>query len=398
LARTLLLVFICQANAAAISVLGPPLPGPDRSPWGIHIGLTDDPHTSAVVSWFTRDPLTSAPTVSFQLVGFGSGTEARGKSYDSDCLGGIYYHEVVLEDLAPGSKYEVLPRHGVDPEHSVVVGTFGAPVDSLVVTLYGDQGTRPAAERIALAVAEVDADLHLHLGDLSYANGDPALWDRWFEIIEPIAMDRPYLVLVGNHEREAGWGTSGYDRRFAMPGAERYYSMRRGPLALVVLDGEHVSGAEGWRQATWAEQVLAEWAADPSIGWIVAALHRPLYSSSFHGGDLPLRTYIEPLLLEYGVDLVLAGHDHNYERSYPVIDGVPQSSEAHEYLRGLAPIHIVSGGGGGPLYASGWSDHTVHSQSTYHFLRLVVRGSEQLEVQAISSFGEQLDWCRINAE
>ena len=91
------------------------------------------------------------------------------------------------------------------------------------------------------------------------------------------------------------------------------------------------------------------------------------------------------------MDLVLAGHDHVYERTYPVNNGIVQNTEAWEYVDPGSPIHLVSGGGGRHLSDEGWSDFTVVTESQYHFLRVAIHGFERLSVEAIDVHGTVFD-------
>jgi 3',5'-cyclic AMP phosphodiesterase CpdA len=68
------------------------------------------------------------------------------------------------------------------------------------------------------------------------------------------------------------------------------------------------------RQLEWIEKELAGSGSE----WKIVYFHHPLYSSGArHGSDLTLRAVLEPLFVMYGVSVVLAGHDHFYERIKP---------------------------------------------------------------------------------
>ena len=84
----------------------------------------------------------------------------------------------------------------------------------------------------------------------------------------------------------------------------------------------------GSAQHRFAEKALKSGAQDNMLMAIV--LHEPPYSSGKHGSSLKVRQVIHPLARKYGVELVLAGHDHDYERT-KAIDGV---------------TYVVSGSGG----------------------------------------------------
>jgi 3',5'-cyclic AMP phosphodiesterase CpdA len=93
---------------------------------------------------------------------------------------------------------------------------------------------------------------------------------------------------------------------------ERYFSFKapRGSVRFYALDSNYMDKT----QLTWLEKELSA----SESGWKIAFFHHPLYSSGEkHGSDTVLREQLEPLFQKYGVDLVLTGHEHFYERLKP---------------------------------------------------------------------------------
>ena len=88
--------------------------------------------------------------------------------------------------------------------------------------------------------------------------------------------------------------------------------------------------------------------------FIVVIAHKPMYSSNdYHGSEIALREAVEELYQNHGVDLVIAGHDHFYERTWPVFQEEPQSFGGEDgtlFGQGLGPIHIVAGNAGRTPY------------------------------------------------
>ena len=368
---------------------------PDCLPRGIHLGVADDPQTSISVSWYTRKALDGPCDVEIGVQGDTLTWRATGTSVTHPSLGQSHYHEVVVGGLEPGVAYEILPRHGSREEHALISRTFNSPGDNLMMTAYADQETSEVSANMVRSAAAVAADLHLHAGDLCHANGDPDIWDAWFDMIEPLARQRPYLTVFGNHDGDETGEANGYLNRLSMPGNELYYSIRHDHLVLIVLDSEHLERQAALLQRDWARAELEAAANDPRISWIVVSIHRPLYSSSNHGGELVLIAHLEPLLVQYGVDLVITGHDHVYERSFPVANGVVQSFDQQSYCDIGAPIHVVSGGGGAHLYQNGWSYFTAAAAAEHHFLRLHFQGKQRLQVDAIMPDGTLIDRFEI---
>ena len=112
--------------------------------------------------------------------------------------------------------------------------------------------------------------------------------------------------------------------------------------------------------------------------WKIAVFHHPIYSSSEeHGSDLGLRARIEPLLTRYGVNVVLSGHDHTYERVKPQ-QGVQ---------------YFVTGAGGkvrpGDVNMSSPFREMSYDRDN-HYLQMVIE-DQQINFQAISRSGAVID-------
>ena len=102
-------------------------------------------------------------------------------------------------------------------------------------------------------------------------------------------------------------------------------------------------------------------------------LRHPPYSSGRHGSNLQVREALEPLFVDGGVDLVLTGHDHHYERTTPQ-QGV---------------THVVSGGGC-KLTGTGTSDFTAYAESVLQFMDLDIT-SNRLHARCIGRDGRVTD-------
>lgn len=129
-------------------------------------------------------------------------------------------------------------------------------------------------------------------------------------------------------------------------------------------------GGAGAPMLTWLANDLAATNAD----WIIAAWHRPPYSKSlFHDSDVEpslglMRRQVVPILEDYGVDLVLNGHSHTYERS-PLIDGHHGNSST------LTPQHILDGGDGDPGNHGPYHKATQAGQGPHEGTVYVVSGA-----------------------
>jgi len=275
-------------------------------------------------------------------------------------------------------------------------GTSGEDVR---VLLFGDSGWG-GTEQIDLArqMQRLDWDLSIHVGDIAYNDGaEDEFTERHFRVYARTLASTPIYPAVGNHDVRADGGRS-YDGAFLwpepFPGA-RYYSFRWGRVLFVSIDTssktEEVDGlrsGEG-RQWTWLEETLREASVDSTVDWIVTLMHHPLYSHaggiSGHGLDRNLRNQLLPLFERYGVDLVTAGHDHHYERTYPLRDG-------RRVEPGCGPVHVLSGGGGGSMYARDVtiSPLAANARRVYEFVELSI-GENSIEGRTIGRQGEVID-------
>jgi calcineurin-like phosphoesterase family protein len=240
---------------------------------------------------------------------------------------------------------------------------------------FGDSGG-DSRELVRREMDEVPFDLMLHAGDIAYQRGTLAEFEATFFATYASLLARvPIFPASGNHE----YGTDAaapYRQVFALPdnggpdGVERWFSYDWGDIHLVALDTERV----GVEQSSWLERDLGATAR----AWKVVYMHKPPYSSGTHGSSLDVRAAFSPLFERFGVQLVVSGHDHDYERMKPIA-GV---------------TYIVSGGGGFSLRAVGSSDFTAHSESTFHFLHADLQGDTML-LRAIDTSGNVIDSVRI---
>jgi hypothetical protein len=191
----------------------------------------------------------------------------------------------------------------------------------------GDFGAAGPEER---AVAELVKAYHpefvLTLGDNNYPSGgadtiDANIGQFYASFIAPYggkygpgASENRFFPALGNHD----WYTDGalpYLDYFTLPGNERYYAFSRGPVDFFALDSDphEPDGVKATSvQASWLERQ----AASARGAWQIAYMHHPPYSSGPHGSERDMQWPYQ----KWGIDLVLAGHDHTYERF--VADGL----------------------------------------------------------------------------
>jgi hypothetical protein len=176
----------------------------------------------------------------------------------------------------------------------------------------GDTGTGTAQQKELAAVmtryhTAFPYEFVLMMGDNMYGGEKPADFKTKFEDIYKPLLDRKvtFYASLGNHDES---NQRFYDH-FNMKG-EEYYRVKKGNVAFYALNSNYMDR----RQLKWFEEQLAKDTSE----WKIAFFHHPPYSSGGkHGSSTELREIVEPLFLKYGVNVVLAGHEHFYERIKP---------------------------------------------------------------------------------
>ena len=239
-----------------------------------------------------------------------------------------YYYAIVAEDsvLAGGSDHSfVTPPAQPKPTRVWVIGDSGT----------ASQGsTWPQAVRDAYLeyTGERDTDVWLMLGDNAYFSGTDTEYQlAVFDVYQPLLRCVPLWSTIGNHETYSadGNGHFAYFDIFTLPesgeaggrasGTERYYSFDYSNIHFVCLDSETSDKSPDGAMLSWLREDLSANTKE----WVIAFWHSPPYSKGSHNSDfegnlVQMRQWALPILESHGTDLVLCGHSHCYERSYPL--------------------------------------------------------------------------------
>jgi hypothetical protein len=285
---------------------------------------------------------------------------------------------VVFRTLPPAAAFkEQLRKEGEkeeDEEEELSV-TFAVVADMG----YGSTSDDTVANLAALTAAGNISGV-IHSGDVSYADGFMPHWDAFLNKVQPIASVVPYMTTPGNHE--LWYNFSAYKHRFLMPGTPplapgtpgisasgedgMYYAWGvPGVANFLALDSEtpYDTAKFGPSQRSWMDAELAS--ADENREdrpWSVAHFHRPLYCSNNHQDCFQfapvLRAEAEDIFLKNNLDLVLNGHVHDYERTYPTAHG-NATQHGYDYSSSdvdHAPTYVTQGASGNREGNSGFSD------------------------------------------
>jgi hypothetical protein len=336
-ANTLAIAAYNRSDTSSDLVLVPQLSINDNVTRGPY--LQQGTPTSVIVQWRTATATDSRVR---------HGTAPGNLTSVVDVAGSTTEHAVTLSGLTPdttyyysiGSTTEVFA--GDDADHFFLTSpTVGTPKPARIWVL-GDSGTANAnAKAVADAYASFTGsdhtDLWLMLGDNAYSTGTDSEYQAAVFDIYPEMLRKSVLwPTLGNHDgasADSATQSGPYYDIFTLPtngeagglasGTEAYYSFDYGNIHFICLESHETDRSTSGAMMSW---LLSDVAATTQE-WIIAFWHHPPYSKGSHDSDNSAETQMKqmrenalPILESAGVDLVLAGHSHSYERSY-LIDG-----------------------------------------------------------------------------
>ena len=295
------------------------------------------------------------------------------------------FQSVRIEGLSPATAYSYKVLAG-EPQTASEEGHFTtAPADDrpFKFVLYGDSRSDPAAHAaVVRAILATPSDFLVHTGDMVATGDEEDDWKSFFDVENSLLRDRCVFASIGNHELagDKGVGAAAFLRYFASPddaGKDRpklYGSVRWGNTRLFLLNAMDDWSGEA---RAWLKDELDRAAGEAGLAHRIAVLHHGPYSSGPHGGNERLhKNGVMQIFKEGKVDLILAGHDHAYERG---------TGEGIKY--------VVSGGAGAPLYPRKRSDaETAIFESVHHFVEVSVAG-DKIDIVAKRASGSVLEKC-----
>jgi len=255
-----------------------------------------------------------------------------------------------------------------------------AAAAAATISTVGDWGCNSNTQKTVNNIKDKDPDLILALGDYSYQSTAKC----WFDKIKPI--DSKTEINIGNHDDDTKKLLNSYLNHFGL--SKQYYSFNFQNVHVLTL-ATQLDYKSGSKQFNFVKNDLQEASKNPDIKWIIVNLHRPIYTSpnscsaSSCEGSKTLRDVYHPLFDKYDVDLVLAGHVHNYQRSFPIKynDDKPSkptitSSNKNNYNNPGGEIYAVVGTGGINFHGLTGKPSFIASQQDIRFgaLELKITG------------------------
>jgi hypothetical protein len=283
-----------------------------------------------------------------------------------------YMHEVHVCGLKPATTYYYQVGGGGGGKEAWSAAQYFTTVPAsgkITVGILGDARDKVDTWRLVQQrMRDKSVAMQLTSGDLVDIGASEALFDTWLDAAwkdpsDPakfITLGQQMIVAIaGNHENEA----ARFYANFSLPGdTEQYASFDVGSAHFVVIDDQPIAdsatGEEGSAILKWLEDDLARADADRAAHpFIVAVNHRGLFTTSLHStdGDIrEVRAAVAPIFDKHHVDLVLNGHDHEFERSKPLKAGAdPAQAPVVQATPKDGTIYVVNAGAGADPYRVG---------------------------------------------
>lgn len=372
---------------------------------GPYLIWNDNPETSTTIIWITKEPSVTELKYGKSLYGMESYKktipEKRHMAELKNLTPGTIYYYQILEfssriytfKTAPGgtSFFNFIALSDTQNSGGLTTSSYGLVID---------------------AIAHYKYDFIVHAGDVLGSNGnDLDSWHVFFNFMERQATNHPYMISLGNHEYDEDFFGRNFKYFFPYDYAEdwgHYYSFNYSNVHFCMIDvfqnqldwGGFVSET----QESWIRRDLAA----NQDKWLIVVLHAPLYSTGHFNMNQQLIYQLAPIFYEYEVDIVLSGHDHDYEAFW---------TNRTEKWGGT--YYFVTGGGGGSLddsilnrennpWKHEWHNASIqpyqkdyitvndqlYGEISYHFMYFEVRG-KNLRIQVIRPDLTQIQEFRI---
>ncbi len=340
--------------------------GADPTPKFVHLGFVGDPKTSMVATWRTPDEDKTKVTVVRYAKGANLSADALtetgvGVTFGYKATGSQIYqiHQGHMCGLEPGTDYSyqvggggtfspvytfrTAPDIVAHPDTEVVIGNVGDSRDGYDVW-----------SSLVEEVTKRSPELILFTGDAVTVGLTQFEWEEFFGRAEALFARVPVISAHGNHEVNA----VNFYAQFPMPGDQETFGFDWGHAHITV--GNDTPEDISYLAGKFKDAIAADFERSKTATWKIMMHHQPLWSASTrHGSSMVLQDAWGALIDQYRIDLVLAGHDHDYEVSKPLDNGVVQSSNA------TGTVYVVNGGAGAELYGNGNDFWTEYSEMTH---------------------------------
>ncbi len=285
------------------------------------------------------------------------------------------YHRLKIAGLKPYTRYAYQVTEGGKASKPATFLTAPKPDQPFHFIAYGDTRTQPDKHASVIArVLTFHPDFVIQTGDLVADGTNESQWDVFWQIETPLLRDTAYYPALGNHEKEG----APYFRYFGVP---QEYSFDYGNTHFVALDTNRPDSELKQQEEFLRKDLLAHQKAT----WRVVFFHHTPYTCVDKPGRRELAkalsARLEPILVEGRVQLVVNGHDHDYQRHVPP-SGI---------------TYLVTGGGGAPLYpVTPDTPYVKKAKSVYNDCEITVDGGT-IKVRAVEPDGTEIEHFTLTA-
>jgi predicted phosphodiesterase len=287
-----------------------------------------------------------------------------------------YIHKACIKDLKPGRMY-AYRIVGPDLRSKVYeFRTVPRSTDEVRFIVYGDSRTQVNIHRrLVEQMMKHDVAFIVNGGDLVSRGDDYQQWGpQFFAPLKGLMERVPIYIAKGNHEGSNGT----YEKLLVPPGAGNDFGLDYGPL--------HYFCADNVSRGVDHERLVAHIAEDAGASaarWKFVSYHVPSVNFGGHWSNWRQAEAL-PAFADAGIDFVITGHSHQYERFRP----------AEPAGQGHCVTYITAGGGGAPLYPVEPSAHHAYAQAIYHFCLFHIKG-DRLTMDTIDAEGQVIDHLEI---
>ena len=278
----------------------------------------------------------------------------------------------------------------LDIQDSTLGGNLDLDIQNseLDFVVAGDYGCDSKTRQTIKDMEEQDTDLAFALGDLSEVKNP----NCFFDIVSKLDNNDRFKITLGEADTDSNKARSSsrfsdFVRHFDLESPFYSFDYKNVHfLAMSTGKSLFVPYANGSEQYNFISNDLRNAANNSGIDWIIVYGYRPFFTSpTIHPGTEVLRETYSPLFEKYGVDLVITSHNHNYQRSYPLVHNVEDSREplikdvnTSYYSMPGVPIYVGVGTAGNNLYDfRGQAPFMVSQFSETGFLHVNITKTEQ---------------------
>ncbi len=283
----------------------------------------------------------------------------------------VFIHKIWLKNLAPGQSYSYQITEG--QLHSF--RTIPADVNEVTFIVYGDSRSDPQIHRkLVELMIKKNVDFVINSGDLVLTGGKYEQWGpQFFEPLKGLAESVPIYLAKGNHDLGNGY----FEKLLTPAGEENNYGFNYGPLYYFLAD--NVSKDIKKEELI---NLIGTKTQNSNARWKFVSYHKPSLNFGGHSSRWGHPTAL-PTLTQAGVDFIITGHSHIYERFLPL-----------QLDKNLLTC-ITSGGGGATMYHTDSTPYHYITKKEHHFCLFNIK-DDKLTIDVININGQVIDHLELN--